>query len=164
MFDTLGQPCLELTAHPLPSPAHKPMSHTLHDIPDAGIGKITLPHSRHSHLPPASTDDGHLYPPPSVPAQAPQVVPNFSDGSGHIFSMYLDMAKEEDTKMTDNWKADADGILIFVRLSSDLVLHTDSIVIDRFILCRCCVVAFGVDSRYSTEPTGHLELLPREHL
>ena len=30
--------------------------------------------------------------------------------------MYLDMAKEEDTKMTDNWKADADGIIIFVRL------------------------------------------------
>ena len=93
------------------------MSHTIHDIPDAGIGTITLPHSRHCHLPPASTDGGHLYPPQSAPAQAPQVVPKFSDGSSHIFSMYLDMAKEEDKKMTENWKADADGIFVFVRLS-----------------------------------------------
>ncbi len=30
--------------------------------------------------------------------------------------MYLDMATEEDKKMVEGWKADADGILIFVRL------------------------------------------------
>jgi hypothetical protein len=30
--------------------------------------------------------------------------------------MYLEMATEEDKKMIENWKADADGILIFVRL------------------------------------------------
>ena len=30
--------------------------------------------------------------------------------------MYLEMATEEGTKMVENWKADADGILIFVRL------------------------------------------------
>jgi hypothetical protein len=30
--------------------------------------------------------------------------------------MYLEMATEEDKKMVENWKADADGILIFVRL------------------------------------------------
>ena len=30
--------------------------------------------------------------------------------------MYLEMATEDDMKMVDNWKADADGILIFVRL------------------------------------------------
>ena len=29
--------------------------------------------------------------------------------------MYLEMATEEDNKMAENWKADADGILIFVR-------------------------------------------------
>jgi len=28
--------------------------------------------------------------------------------------MYLERAAEEDKKMTDSWKADADGILIFV--------------------------------------------------
>ena len=35
--------------------------------------------------------------------------------------MYLEMATEEDMKMVENWKADADGILIFVRLY-DLIL------------------------------------------
>ena len=31
--------------------------------------------------------------------------------------MYLEMATEDDKKMVEDWKADADGILIFVRLS-----------------------------------------------
>ena len=57
-----------------------------------------------------------MYPPQSVPAQVPQGVSNFADSSGLIFSMYLEMATEEDKKMVENWKADADGILIFVRL------------------------------------------------
>ena len=30
--------------------------------------------------------------------------------------MYLEMATEEDKKMVESWKADADGILIFVRI------------------------------------------------
>ena len=30
--------------------------------------------------------------------------------------MYLEMAAEEDKKMVEDWKADADGILIFVRI------------------------------------------------
>ena len=42
--------------------------------------------------------------------------PYFTDGSGPIFSMYLEMAEEEDKKMTERWKADAEGILVFVRL------------------------------------------------
>ena len=29
--------------------------------------------------------------------------------------MYMEMATEEDKQMAENWKADADGILIFVR-------------------------------------------------
>jgi hypothetical protein len=39
---------------------------------------------------------------------------NFSDGSGPLFSMYLDRAEEEDKKMAESWKGDADGILVFV--------------------------------------------------
>ena len=38
--------------------------------------------------------------------------------------MYLEMATEEDMKMVENWKADADGILIFVCLS---MIHADSV-------------------------------------
>ena len=57
-----------------------------------------------------------------APNQASYDVSNFADGSGHIFSMYLEMATEEDKKMVENWKADADGILIFVRLCFNRVL------------------------------------------
>jgi hypothetical protein len=37
-----------------------------------------------------------------------------SDASGALFSIYLKTADEEDTKMTDSWKGDAEGILVFV--------------------------------------------------
>ena len=62
--------------------------------------------------------DDFQYPPQSAPAQvqAPQGVSSFVDGSGPIFSMYMDMATEEDKKMAENWQKDADGILIFVSL------------------------------------------------
>jgi len=45
---------------------------------------------------------------------------NFGDGSGPLFSMYIEMAEEEDKKMAESWKADADGILVFVRSCSHL--------------------------------------------
>src|SRR6266702_6731784 len=57
----------------------------------------------------------YQHPPQSAQNQASQGVYNFVDGSGPIFSMYSEMASEEDKKMTEGWKADADGILIFVR-------------------------------------------------
>ena len=31
--------------------------------------------------------------------------------------MYLGMAEEEDKDMAESWKADAEGILVFVRIS-----------------------------------------------
>ena len=37
-----------------------------------------------------------------------------TDGSESLFSMYLDRALEEDQKMVESWKGDADGMLIFV--------------------------------------------------
>jgi len=53
----------------------------------------------------------------------------FIDGSGPIFSMYLERAKEEDEKMAENWKADADGILIFTGLFSAAVATLISVSI-----------------------------------
>jgi hypothetical protein len=41
---------------------------------------------------------------------------DFVDISGPIFSMYMEMAEEEDKKMAKSWKADVEGILVFVRL------------------------------------------------
>ncbi|KAF8259824.1 hypothetical protein EI94DRAFT_1531318, partial [Lactarius quietus] len=46
-----------------------------------------------------------------------------------IFSMYLELAKEEDEKMAENWKADADGILIFTGLFSAAVATLISVSI-----------------------------------
>jgi hypothetical protein len=88
-------------------------------------------------------------------------VSNFADGSGPIFSMYLEMATEDDKKMVEDWKADADGILIFVRLSSKLGVYTNSIAVDGSILRRCCNLDLSFHSRHSTEFTGHLQFLPR---
>ena len=62
------------------------------------------------------------YPPQSAQNQAPPTASNYADGSGHIFSMYLEMATEEDKKMVESWKADADGILIFVRLYPPILI------------------------------------------
>ena len=63
---------------------------------------------------PAADVGDPQYPPPSAQNQELKGISDHVDGSGPIFSLYLEMAAEEDKKMTDNWKDDADGILIFV--------------------------------------------------
>ena len=47
---------------------------------------------------------------------------DFVDSFSPIFSMYLEMAEEEDKKLAESWKADAEGILVFVRLYRLLIL------------------------------------------
>ncbi|KAN0140620.1 hypothetical protein V8E53_001829 [Lactarius tabidus] len=61
----------------------------------------------------ATPIDDSQYPPQSARYQASQGQSDFVDGSGPIFSMYLEMAEEEDKKMAERWKADADSILVF---------------------------------------------------
>jgi hypothetical protein len=81
--------------------------------------------------------------------------------------MYLEMATEEDKKMTENWKADADGILIFVRrylLENVRLIHNDSMAVDWSILRCCCIVDLSVNSGPSAKPTGHFQFLPCEYL
>ncbi|KAI0246124.1 hypothetical protein BJV78DRAFT_1135861 [Lactifluus subvellereus] len=51
---------------------------------------------------------------PRTQNQGLQEESDFSDGSGALFSMYLERADEEDKKMVESWKGDADGILVFV--------------------------------------------------
>ena len=46
---------------------------------------------------------------------AAHVGDTYSDSSGALFSMYLSRAENYDKERAENWKADADGILIFVR-------------------------------------------------
>ncbi|KAH9009470.1 hypothetical protein EDB85DRAFT_1422889 [Lactarius pseudohatsudake] len=90
----------------------------------------------------------HLYPPQSAPTQEPRGMSSFVDGSGPIFSMYLEMATEEDKKMAESWKADADGILIFTGLFSAAVASLISVSIQ--------------DIR--PNPQGHFQFLSREYL
>jgi hypothetical protein len=95
------------------------------NIPEADIGSGTptwlYPHRSHP-LPPG---DGQ-YPPRSPQNQAPKIESGFIDSSGPIFSMYLGMAEEEDEKMAESWKADAEGILVFVRLYLLVLCFTPS--------------------------------------
>ena len=82
--------------------------------------------------------------------------------------MYLKMATKDDKKMVKDWKADADGILIFVCFHlHHLILcftPTQLSYIDWSILRCCLCVDLSFDWGYSTEPTRYFQLLPREHL
>ena len=48
--------------------------------------------------------------------------------------MYIEMAEEEDKKMAESWKADADGILVFVRSCSPLPYFTASDLLRKKII------------------------------
>ena len=78
--------------------------------------------------------------------------------------MYLEMAKEEDKKMAESWKADAEGILVFVRLRPLVSYFQLTHRSDWFILRCCRLFALGDDSGSATEPTGHVQLLPCQHI
>jgi hypothetical protein len=97
------------------------MSQILHEtinVPNVELGTDNL--LSHFSIPailtPPQIADDRQYIPLSAQNQPSRNESTFVDGSGHIFSMYLDMATEEDKKMVESWKADADGILIFVCL------------------------------------------------
>jgi hypothetical protein len=87
------------------------------NVHNAGIGAgalLLLLSSPFSSAPSTPTGvDQHS--PESAQNQASGGDSNFVDGSGPIFSLYLEMATKDDNNMVENWKADADGILIFVR-------------------------------------------------
>ncbi len=91
-------------------------------------------------------------------------VPRLFDGTGHIFSLYLKMAVEEDKRMVESWEADADGILIFVRIDLYTIPFACSSVLDWFILRCSSDIDLGVDSRHSPQLTGHVHLLPCQYL
>jgi hypothetical protein len=69
-----------------------------------------------SQFSPATPLASYQDPPQSVRNQGSQGESDFLDGSGPIFSMYLEMAEEEDKKMAESWKVGADSILVFVRI------------------------------------------------
>jgi len=60
------------------------------------------------------TVGGHRDLPQSVPTRPSQGESNFGDSSVPLFSLYSNIAEEEDNKLSDRWQKDADVILIFV--------------------------------------------------
>lgn len=66
--------------------------------------------------------DGQSYPPQHAQNDGKNKrKPSFVDGSDHFFTMYTEMAGEDDKKMAERWQADADGILVFTGLFSAAV-------------------------------------------
>ena len=76
---------------------------------------------------------------------------NTVDGSWPLFNMYLAMAREEDKIMAESWKADADGILIFVSLLYPVVaFHVDSDIRRR----ACSLLQLRRCSRCQSKTSG----------
>jgi hypothetical protein len=72
---------------------------------------------------------------------------NFVDGSDHFFTMYMEMAREDDKKMAERLQTDADRILVFVRTdySSLQVVPASSLSTDRSILCYRCDITCDIN-------------------
>ena len=80
--------------------------------------------------------------------------------------MYLERAEEYDQKVTDRWKADADGILVFVSacFSELLLLRVNSKCIDWSVFCCSCHVYRSLHPGPQAKLSGYLRLLSREYL
>ena len=112
--------------------------------------------------------DVNFYPPNrfQVPPGGQPGESDFSDGSGAVFAMYLDRTEEEDIKMAERCKGDADGIHVFVGLRLTSPGHNFALNVeneDRCVLCCRRSVARGDYPRYSTELAGHLGILSCNH-
>lgn len=68
-------------------------------------------------------EGGHGDHPQSTQNQPLQGESNFGDSSGPFFSIYSKAAEDEDNKMAERWKNDADGILIFVNQCFSIYMY-----------------------------------------
>jgi hypothetical protein len=81
--------------------------------------------------------------------------------------MYLDRVIEDDRRMVESWKRDADGILAFVSVQT--TSHTsasayDLKIVDWSLLCCDRDITLIDRPDYSAQSTGHLIILPRAYL
>jgi hypothetical protein len=79
--------------------------------------------------------------------------------------MYLDRVIEDDRRMVESWKGDADGMFVFVGLQT--ASHTSAYnleILDWSLLCRGRSIASSVYPGYSAELAGHLSLLSLTNL
>jgi Family of unknown function (DUF6535) len=80
--------------------------------------------------------------------------------------MYLDRVIEEDNKMVESWKGDADGMLVFVSFqtttSGTSAFNVE--IIDWSFLCRNRDFARSLYPGYSAEPAKHVSFLSCTYL
>ena len=101
-----------------------------------------------------------------MPPQSQNKSSTLGDSSWSLFSLYSEIATEEDDKKIERWQKDADGILVFVSHCIGILtaIRINSNTIDWFILYCCCCVVGRDRPRHKTEPPGHLRILSREYL
>jgi hypothetical protein len=80
--------------------------------------------------------------------------------------MYLDRVFEEDNKMVESWKGDADGMLVFVGIQTTTsATSAFNVVILDWSLLRCDRnFAISICLRYSAELAKHVSFLSRIYL
>ena len=157
------------------------MSQTTQEGPEIGhlpafridIGTTYLPSLWFSSLPVVilahstrHTDDPRNAP-QSESNQTPWGGPSLSDSSDPLFSMYNKMAEEEDNKMVERWKADADGILIFVSSGITLSYTTACInhkITDWFVLCICGYASRSIRPGPQARSPRDLRILSRKYI
>ena len=87
---------------------------------------------------------------------------NFGNGSGPLFSIYSNIAEEEDNKMVERWQKDAQGILLFV--SHHAVFCTDPMR----QLGNCRLVFSPSSSEYwspcRSRTSDHVHRIPRRFI
>jgi hypothetical protein len=79
--------------------------------------------------------------------------------------MYLDRVIEEDRRMVESWKGDAERLLTSVGLQT--TSHTSAYnleIVDWSLLCRGRSVACSDYPGYSAEPAGHFSFLSCTYL
>ena len=77
--------------------------------------------------------------------------------------MYLNRAEDKNKKMTDRWKADADGILIFVSVHL-IYSHINLESIDRSFFSCGCDVYWSLHPGPQSKLPGYLRILSCKYL
>ena len=86
----------------------------------------------------------------------------YSDSSGALFSMYLSRAENYDKEIAESWKADADGILIFVRPAFRFISCALQLNVGQTGLFSAIVAAFVIGGLSNLQPdtgTSSVDLL-----
>ena len=88
-----------------------------------------------------------------------------TDGSDALFSMYINKVIEEDRRMVESWKGDADGMLTFVSVQTTSHNSAYNLEIVGWSLL-CCGRGFTliILPDYSAQLAGHIIVLSRTTL